>query len=100
MKKSLIERSIEEIMNYFDFREVHEAMKALDWTWVTCSGRTPDVKNLRVTARRLLTEVAYEKERVTYIGTGGFIARKNGDSLSLSFEITDWDNSLLLEKEK
>jgi len=46
---------IDEVLKAFEFEKVRKVMEFLDWKWSTNSGyQTPDVAELRRTARRLL----------------------------------------------
>ena len=79
----------DEIMRSFNFEKVHEHMVATDWKWF--NGRdteVPDMEDLRVTARSLLSRAIYETAPVTNVGTGGFMVYKLPWGLRLAFELS------------
>lgn len=82
------EQHWEEIEQWFDWKKVRKAMKALDWTWARIEG-TPKIKDLKAFAKNLL-EQSYK--RGGYTITGGLEAYydKVEDELRLSFILTDW----------
>lgn len=82
------QNKIEHIMDNFQFYLVQRAMKALDWMWWD-SSETPSIERLRSTARDLLERVC--KGDCINLSTGGFVARRSGEHLFLSFEVEDWD---------
>ena len=53
---------VELVMKRFDFEKVWRVMAVLGWKWTTPSdiagGKVPSVKQLKATAKRLLTEMA------------------------------------------
>jgi hypothetical protein len=87
------ESAIDTIIDRFDFKKVHEAMKAIDWRWAMYG--VPSVEQLRSTATGLLTNA---ESRRYYDGdvdgggdysssTGGLVAthNRNKHTLSLRF---------------
>lgn len=82
------EERIENILENFNFRNVHKAMFALNWDWEDSLG-VPSILEMRNTARGLLEKVG--KKPGEFIGTGGFTARRSGKGLSLTFEIEEWE---------
>ena len=99
---------IEDIIDEFDFEEVHKVMEFLDWTWFDAGdangGSVPRIAELRKKARKLLNEAAdsvlrnNELPAESCIATGGFraTAHRYGDTdkiyFRLSFELSEWDN--------
>ena len=83
---------IDNIMDNFDFRKVHQAMKALNWKWDRID-EIPEEHELRKAARAVLRgAIAYG-----FTGTGGFNARYLDGTLELYFVVTEW-NSYFDEK--
>ena len=72
------QNQIDEIMDNFDFRRVHEMMKAVNWTW---GDDVPEEPELREEARRLLKETI--RKDLYCCGTGGFMAMNRDGLLSL-----------------
>ena len=81
---------IDEIMDYFDFEEVHTAMQALGWTWVNKG--IPSTAEIRQQARGMLKAVASGKEWCA--STGGLRATNQDGILSLEFILTHWETEL------
>jgi hypothetical protein len=71
-----LDEQIDEIMDNFDFRRVHEMMKAVNWTWG--DDGVPEEPELRTHARQLLREIAHQ-EFYSSSGSGGFEAFKRKD---------------------
>lgn len=80
---------IDEIMDYFDFRRVHETMKALNWTWADTAPDVPEEYQLRQVARQLLRRVS-ERKFPGLVATGGFVAKREAGRLSLEFVVSEW----------
>ena len=83
---------INAVMDRFDFKRVHVAMKALDWKWhETEAGpdRVPEKVDLRRAARDFLEYAAGDGGKgERYISSGGFVARRDRDGdLSLEFVV-------------
>lgn len=80
----------QEIEQWFDWKKVRKAMKALNWTWFYVGGE-PKIKDLKHSAKNLLYN-SYTKDGYTM--TGGFEAYydKIEDELRLSFILTDWSS--------
>lgn len=87
MSKASIQEQIDEIMDYFDFRQVHRVMEFLGWEW--SGDGVPDVPTIRQKARYLLYKVVEENLRYTSIG--GLRAELCDGYLRLSFEVESWD---------
>lgn len=77
------------IMQNFDFDRVHKHMveRGHQWYMGSAGMRVPDMEDLRVTARDLLTKAAYSGDGVTNVGTGGFMAYKMPWGMSLTFQL-------------
>jgi hypothetical protein len=88
------ERAIKEIMDEFDFAQVHKAMVALDWVWgTTDTAHIPSIKELRIEAKRQLTELCENGHSA--IDCAGFYSTydKKNKHLKLSFIIESWSVS-------
>ena len=80
-----------EIMRLFDFDKVLAHMQDIGHQWHMGSVRgmvTPDMEDLRVCARDLLTKAAYSDSPVSNFGTGGFVAYKLPWGMQLTFQLT------------
>jgi hypothetical protein len=86
------EEHIKYIINNFNFQQVHNVMKFLDWTWAG-SSKIPSICELKKEATRLLNEVYDSNEK--WIATGGFKASKYYDFLELEFIVTDWSSYII-----
>lgn len=67
----IAKEKIDNIMEWFDFKKVHIAMKALNWTWR--DGGVPSLLKIRGEAREMLIRCYYEEDH--NIASGGFLAR-------------------------
>lgn len=78
------------IMARFNFDKVLKHMQDIDHQWYMGNGVTkvPDMEDLRVNARSLLTQAIYDKNQCTNVGTGGFVAYKLPWGLQLTFQLT------------
>ena len=83
---SLLEK---ELLKDFDFKKVHKAMLALEWEWRMGDSTygIPSKKTIKETARRLLKEAF---DRKATIGTGGFTASYDGETLLLMFVVEEF----------
>ena len=84
-----LEHQAETIMQNFDFEKVQKHMESTNHQWYMGGGRmeVPDVQDLRVTARDLLTKAIYDKGETSNVGTGGFVAYKLSWGLQLTFQL-------------
>lgn len=92
LTKEQKEQMIADVMDDFDFDEVHDVMKALDWRWITGTGESevPSVWKIAKRAKKLLDDVMeyYGDGEMHLISTGGFTAMLEEDgNLSLLFVI-------------
>ena len=80
--------SIDDIMDNFDFKRVHDVMEAVEWSWHYYG--VPEESDIRKEARRLLKDVASKKHCI--VATGGLEAHydKDEDMCGLKFVVTDW----------
>jgi hypothetical protein len=86
--KSELENKAEDIMRRFDFESVHKHMIEKDWKWYNDKDlQVPDLDDLRVQARALLTRAIWDSKPVANVGTGGFTAYKLPWGLQLTFQI-------------
>ena len=86
------DKLIKAVMDGFDFKKVHKAMKALNWEWylgVDQHGKAnmgiPSLQTIKNKAIGLLSE-AYEEK--TQVSTGGFWAEYDGETLLLEFVVS------------
>jgi hypothetical protein len=85
--------AVDEIMDNFDFGEVHRTMKHLGWTWASLSDRAPSVPDefrLRRSARKRLYNLF--EEDLCKTASGGLVATKDDGYLSLEFVLSDWES--------
>ena len=84
-----LEQQAETIMQSFDFEKVLKHMQNTNHQWYMGGGRmaVPDLTDLRVTARDLLTKAIYDKSVASNVGTGGFVAYKLPWGMQLTFQI-------------
>lgn len=87
---SELEVQADQIMNSFDFEKIQKHMKATNHQWYMGGGRmaVPDLTDLRITARDLLTKAIYSKEECTNVGTGGLVAYKLPWGMQLTFQLS------------
>ena len=90
----MMKEKIEQIMENFDFENVHKVMVALEWEWTFGRGGSgiPSVKSLKKRAGELLSNV---EDLICEGGTitsssGGFEAKYHDGCLSLSFIVEEW----------
>ena len=71
-RQEAIQHQIDDIMDTFDFEEVHSWMVHSNWTWGNMDGqsRVPDIYEIRQSARERLKQAA----ATGYSCTGGFTA--------------------------
>ena len=84
-----LEQQAETIMQNFDFEKVQKHMQDTNHQWYMGGGRmeVPDIMDLRVTARDLLTKAIHDKSVASNVGTGGFVAYKLPWGMQLTFQI-------------
>jgi hypothetical protein len=87
---------IDEIMDEFDFAKVAQHMRATNWQWVRHNSPAdpieyyqPEERDLRRTARRLLTDIAGDENENVLLSSGGFTALRYPGMLKLLFSIAD-----------
>jgi hypothetical protein len=92
MMKNKHKKAIDKIMDWFDFSKVHRTMVALDWKWASAEDGVPTEPEIREMARKLMEDAINQK---VSIGTGGFRVHydKKDDFISLSFVISEWDET-------
>lgn len=98
------EKQIQDILENFDFENVHETMIKLNWTWVTSDLKheyIPEIKELKEHAKKRLEKAIKYK----WSESGGFIATNTSGVLNLYFVIestmndyTDLKNIKIYEK--
>ena len=93
---SKLQSKIPEIMDSFDFEQVHKVMTFLNWKWGGLS--VPTVEQLKSCAMELLDLAAYGYENSSHkshgysVATGGFVAEvetfsKADPKLTLTFYV-------------
>ena len=92
MMKKKHKKAIDKIMDWFDFSKVHQTMVALEWKWASAEDGIPTEPEIREMARKLMEDAISQK---VSIGTGGFRVHydKKDDFISLSFVISEWDET-------
>jgi len=87
---SELEKQNGDIMLRFDFQKVLDHMIATDHKWYMGNNitRVPDMEDIRVIARDLLTKAAYDGSTTANVGTGGFMAYKLSWGMSLTFQLS------------
>ena len=89
---SIQEYAINEIMENFDFEEVHKTMTLLNWEW-GLRLHAPTLSEIKEKAQRLLISVANNPNKDCWSACGGFRVEKFDDNyLLLLFVVTGWDN--------
>lgn len=86
---SELEVQADKIMDSFNFEKIRKHMEDTNHQWYQGGGRmgVPDLTDLRITARDLLTKAIYSNEECTNVGTGGFVAYKLPWGMQLTFQI-------------
>ena len=110
VEKEPLDKMIDEIMDEFNFAQVHKVMVALDWKWASSKNYIPSMDELRIEAERLLRDAAdvrlgmlqdeHWKSPIT-CSTGGFSAAAWCDKdktkirrLELEFIISSWKSRI------
>ena len=101
-------KTVEGVLQHFDFDKVHHVMKALDWKWVSYDSygneaKVPNIQRLMLRASNLLQDAYHgvqETSKRCAIPCGGLVAEaeryEDGEVLlTLSFVVTDWNHSNL-----
>lgn len=73
-KKEAIQEQIDEIMDFLDFRKIHEYMKSVGWSWETLGDNIPEEYDLRKHVRTELYSLAYSS--YSSFNAGGFVLTK------------------------
>jgi len=95
--RKLVEKLLDEIMENFDFKKVHNVMEFLDWKWAssTTADAVPSIDEIKDEAARLLWDVVNDPENEV-IATGGLRVTKDFSDyrhpfISLEFVLEEWD---------
>ena len=82
-------------MSGFNFEKVQKHMQDTNHQWYQGGGQmaVPDIEDLRVTARDLLTKAIYDDSDVSNVGTGGLVAYKLPWGLQLTFQLS-WASAI------
>ena len=93
------DEKINEVLEEFDFDEVHKVMVFLNWSWVNDDETftVPNCYRMIQDAKKLLYDCKKSKNKYFTTATGGFVARKgkseDGDNFySLSFVLCECSN--------
>jgi len=102
-----VNKYIDDIMDNFNFAQVHKTMEALNWKWAGSPNGIPTIDELRYEAERLLRGAAKSRlgdfkdphwELGIINATGGFQATAFCDKnktritgLDLKFVVSEWD---------
>lgn len=72
--KRLSAKTVQEIIDDFDFFRMQRAMEAWGWKWTSCEG-VPEAEDIRAEARRLLRELWWDETSpdsgIVSVRTGG-----------------------------
>jgi len=95
-------KSIDYVLDGFNFEKLHEAMVRMNWKWAKASGcRVPSVEELIKCAEHCLITVAEASNKEYFCGTGGFFAHKTDkDYFELKFVVEEYDNFDMVEDGK
>lgn len=86
--RTVMESSIEKVLQQFDFARVHTAMTALDWQWGlpnSTETAVPTVEQIQSRARELLVTIWEENELHQETTVGGLRASRDEHALVLEF---------------
>ena len=90
-----LEDLIDPVLKYFDFERVHACMTHVKWWWYDGEGpdRVPTIEQLRAKGRELLLWVCKTKgdDSKAVTSTGGLVARRFEDGISLQFVAAESD---------
>jgi hypothetical protein len=94
-------KTINNVMDNFDFERVEKVMDCLEWSWgVGHDEHVPDIYEIKQFARHLLADTIIRlshliENKSLSLSTGGFVATSYRDgSLSLSFVVEEWGYSI------
>lgn len=90
-----LEQQAQSIMGSFSFEKVQKHMQDTNHQWYMGGGQmaVPDIEDLRVTARDLLTKAIYDDSVTANVGTGGLVAYKLPWGLQLTFQLS-WTSAI------
>ena len=101
-------KTVEGVLQHFDFDKVRTVMEALDWKWCSINSyqkeaAVPSIQQLVLRASNLLQDAYHGVQETStryVISCGGFVAEaerhEDGEVLlTLSFVVTDWNHSNL-----
>jgi len=93
-KEELIDKMVTAVMEDFDFDRVHRVMVNLNWKWDgigDCKMTVPSSYRLMKRAESLLRDAAqhYGDKESYSCSSGGFMARLDGEALTLHFILTE-----------
>lgn len=82
-----------DILANFDFEKVQAYMESVNWTWAdpVKPSAVPTVEEIQELAKELITDVIFNG--VPSASTGGLLALRNGDHVSLIFCLEEWDTA-------
>lgn len=101
-----VEKTIEHVLDTFDFYRVGKTMSALEWHWIGSMFGVPTLEELRKASRELLTEaykLSLENKSEVRLGTGGFYVTADTTEspvfFSLTFQVDTVDSDTFAEEE-
>lgn len=92
MTKTELTKVMKTCLAGFDFKAVHEAMKALNWEWMQEDGlRVPTPKEMEKNAKVLFNDAYenYKTEGEGYTASGGFEVQIDDAGAVLRFVVED-----------
>jgi len=99
IKQIPLDKQIKNIMENFNFKEIHKTMKLLNWVWYYSKNikKVPSIKRIKKIAKRLLGHLS-ENKKIMYTSTGGFTAsiekREGIKILTLTFVLEEMSGDL------
>lgn len=79
---------LEEMFEHFDWQKVHETMTMLNWVWY--GSGVPSIPEMKGVVAGLAARMNRQDD-LTFIGTGGFVLRRELGGYTLSFELATWN---------
>lgn len=85
--KNTLKEQIEMIMEDFNFKEVHDIMKLVNWKWKTSKApaSVPPIEDLKSIALKCLTQAANLEDKYSNFSIGPFEAERTENILELKF---------------
>ena len=83
-------KTVEQILNGFDFEKAHKAMEAVDWKWYhdeDGSMCVPTVYQMINHARKLLEKIVTEPNTKCLASGGFWVKKEDADYITLQFVV-------------